>query len=228
MQQLTSGVSVWQRRSLLLKLSEQTQLLEELAEISVDRLGAVTSAADGRCQQVVCCVCLPCSAVFKEKSCSLEPSVCYYLSTVCTILTRRLKGVCSVWPCLLFTFPHSSPWPRRAPPADDSVVRVQRVCRTFPHHTGQSVQTHEPALHSSAAGESPTQCRHRLDHGYSLSPNEAEVTLNTTSFWFTTQSCFYVSTESLICFANQFWIFPCVKRRRIKCGWKTEYLTQRD
>uniref|UniRef100_A0A8C7WWZ6 Rho family-interacting cell polarization regulator 2 n=1 Tax=Oryzias sinensis TaxID=183150 RepID=A0A8C7WWZ6_9TELE len=32
---------------LLLKLSGQTQLLEELGEISVDRLGAVTSAADG-------------------------------------------------------------------------------------------------------------------------------------------------------------------------------------
>ncbi|XP_039977937.1 rho family-interacting cell polarization regulator 2 isoform X2 [Xiphias gladius] len=45
-QLLTSGVGVWQRRSLLLKLSAQTQLLEELAEISVDRLGAITSAAD--------------------------------------------------------------------------------------------------------------------------------------------------------------------------------------
>lgn len=45
--QLLSGVGVWQRRSLLLKLSGQTQLLEELAEISVDRLGAITSAADG-------------------------------------------------------------------------------------------------------------------------------------------------------------------------------------
>lgn len=44
---MTSGVSVWQRRSLLLKLAGQTQLLEELAEISVDRLGAITSAADG-------------------------------------------------------------------------------------------------------------------------------------------------------------------------------------
>ncbi|MED6259844.1 Rho -interacting cell polarization regulator 2 [Ataeniobius toweri] len=43
---LTSGVGLWQRRSVLLKLSGQTQLLEELAEISVDRLGAVTSAAD--------------------------------------------------------------------------------------------------------------------------------------------------------------------------------------
>lgn len=45
---LTSGVSVWQRCSVLLKLSGQTQLLEELAEISVDKLGAITSAADGR------------------------------------------------------------------------------------------------------------------------------------------------------------------------------------
>ncbi|PWA15175.1 hypothetical protein CCH79_00008785 [Gambusia affinis] len=45
-QMLTSGMGVWQRRGVLLKLSGQTQLLEELAEISVDRLGAVTSAAD--------------------------------------------------------------------------------------------------------------------------------------------------------------------------------------
>ncbi|KAF7653177.1 hypothetical protein LDENG_00086290 [Lucifuga dentata] len=45
-QLLSSGVSVWQRHSLLLKLSGQTQLLEELAEISVDKLGAITSAAD--------------------------------------------------------------------------------------------------------------------------------------------------------------------------------------
>ncbi|XP_008329898.1 rho family-interacting cell polarization regulator 2 isoform X3 [Cynoglossus semilaevis] len=45
-QLLTSGPSVWQRSSLLLKLTRQTQLLEDLAEISVDRLGAITSAAD--------------------------------------------------------------------------------------------------------------------------------------------------------------------------------------
>ncbi|XP_054462179.1 rho family-interacting cell polarization regulator 2 isoform X2 [Anoplopoma fimbria] len=45
-QLLTSGIGVWQRRSLLLKLSGQTQLLEELAELSVDKLGAITSAAD--------------------------------------------------------------------------------------------------------------------------------------------------------------------------------------
>lgn len=54
-QLLTSGVGVWQRRSLLLKLSGQTQLLEELAEISVDRLGAITSAADGG--HYCCCMC---------------------------------------------------------------------------------------------------------------------------------------------------------------------------
>ncbi|XP_031710227.1 rho family-interacting cell polarization regulator 2 isoform X3 [Anarrhichthys ocellatus] len=45
-QLLTSGVGVWQRRSLLLKLSGQTQLLEELAELSVDKLEAITSSAD--------------------------------------------------------------------------------------------------------------------------------------------------------------------------------------
>ncbi|XP_029919878.1 rho family-interacting cell polarization regulator 2 isoform X2 [Myripristis murdjan] len=45
-QLLGSGVGVWQRRCLLHKLSGQTQLLEELGEISVDRLGAITSAAD--------------------------------------------------------------------------------------------------------------------------------------------------------------------------------------
>ncbi|XP_034455082.1 rho family-interacting cell polarization regulator 2 isoform X1 [Hippoglossus hippoglossus] len=45
-QLLTNGTGVWQRRSLLIKLSAQTQLLEELAELSVDRLGAITSAAD--------------------------------------------------------------------------------------------------------------------------------------------------------------------------------------
>ncbi|XP_015225121.1 PREDICTED: protein FAM65B-like, partial [Cyprinodon variegatus] len=45
-QLLTSGVGIWQRRSVLLKLSRETQLLEELAEINMDRLGAATSAAD--------------------------------------------------------------------------------------------------------------------------------------------------------------------------------------
>jgi len=44
---LTSGGSVWQRRSLLQKLTAQTQLFEELGEISMDTLGSVTSAADG-------------------------------------------------------------------------------------------------------------------------------------------------------------------------------------
>uniref|UniRef100_A0A671U2P0 Rho family-interacting cell polarization regulator 2 n=1 Tax=Sparus aurata TaxID=8175 RepID=A0A671U2P0_SPAAU len=45
-QLLTSCGGMWQRRSILLKLSRQTELLEDLAEISVDRLGAITSAAD--------------------------------------------------------------------------------------------------------------------------------------------------------------------------------------
>ncbi|XP_038159995.1 rho family-interacting cell polarization regulator 2 isoform X4 [Cyprinodon tularosa] len=45
-QLLTSGVGIWQRRSVLLKLSRETQLLEELAEINMDRLGTATSAAD--------------------------------------------------------------------------------------------------------------------------------------------------------------------------------------
>nr|XP_040045650.1 rho family-interacting cell polarization regulator 2 isoform X6 [Gasterosteus aculeatus aculeatus] len=45
-QLLTGGVGQWQRRSLLLKLSGQTQLLEELAELSVDKLGTITTSAD--------------------------------------------------------------------------------------------------------------------------------------------------------------------------------------
>ncbi|XP_061912564.1 rho family-interacting cell polarization regulator 2 isoform X6 [Entelurus aequoreus] len=45
-QLLTGAVSTWRRRGVLLKLSAQTQLLEELAEVIVDREGAVTSAAD--------------------------------------------------------------------------------------------------------------------------------------------------------------------------------------
>ncbi|XP_034400716.1 rho family-interacting cell polarization regulator 2 isoform X2 [Cyclopterus lumpus] len=45
-QLLTSGLGVCQRRSILLKLSGQIQLLEELAELSVDKLGAITSSAD--------------------------------------------------------------------------------------------------------------------------------------------------------------------------------------
>ncbi|TNN61465.1 Protein FAM65B [Liparis tanakae] len=40
------GLGAWQRRSLLLKLSGQVELLEELAELSVDKLGAITSSAD--------------------------------------------------------------------------------------------------------------------------------------------------------------------------------------
>uniref|UniRef100_A0A8C4ZBY5 Rho family-interacting cell polarization regulator 2 n=1 Tax=Gadus morhua TaxID=8049 RepID=A0A8C4ZBY5_GADMO len=45
-QLLTSGGSVWQRRSLLQRLTAQTQLLEELGEISMDTLANITSAAD--------------------------------------------------------------------------------------------------------------------------------------------------------------------------------------
>ncbi|XP_061764496.1 rho family-interacting cell polarization regulator 2 isoform X4 [Nerophis ophidion] len=45
-QLLTGAVSTWRRRGVLLKLSAQTQLLEELAEVIVDKEGALTSAAD--------------------------------------------------------------------------------------------------------------------------------------------------------------------------------------
>ncbi|XP_052325640.1 rho family-interacting cell polarization regulator 2-like isoform X5 [Oncorhynchus keta] len=45
-QLLSSGGSPWQRRAQLQKLSAQTQLLEELGEISTERLGSITSAAD--------------------------------------------------------------------------------------------------------------------------------------------------------------------------------------
>ncbi|XP_063755779.1 rho family-interacting cell polarization regulator 2 isoform X3 [Eleginops maclovinus] len=45
-QLLSSGLGLWQRRSLLLKLSAQTQLLEELSELSADQLGSITSAGD--------------------------------------------------------------------------------------------------------------------------------------------------------------------------------------
>ncbi|XP_028317311.1 rho family-interacting cell polarization regulator 2 isoform X1 [Gouania willdenowi] len=45
-QMLTSGVVAWQRQSVLLKMSGQVQLLEELSELSVDTLGSVTCAAD--------------------------------------------------------------------------------------------------------------------------------------------------------------------------------------
>uniref|UniRef100_A0A8C7CW97 Rho family-interacting cell polarization regulator 2 n=1 Tax=Oncorhynchus kisutch TaxID=8019 RepID=A0A8C7CW97_ONCKI len=46
-QLLSSGGSPWQRRAQLQKLSAQTQLLEELGEISTECLGSITSAADG-------------------------------------------------------------------------------------------------------------------------------------------------------------------------------------
>lgn len=186
---------MWQRRSLLLKLSGQTQLLEELAEISVDRLGAITSAADGRCQQVPCCVCLPRSV----RVLSQLRAICVLLLLLQDCVSNSQRAVNRavlflqfVAPDLGLCSPCSSPGPRRTPTADDSLVRVQRVCRTFSHHIGQSVQTHEPALHSSAAGETPTQRRHRLYHGYRLSANKPEVTLNVTLgcwFFFFQQCC---------------------------------------
>ncbi|XP_070996233.1 rho family-interacting cell polarization regulator 2-like isoform X2 [Oncorhynchus clarkii lewisi] len=45
-QLLSSGGSPWQHRAQLQKLSAQTQLLEELGEISTECLGSITSAAD--------------------------------------------------------------------------------------------------------------------------------------------------------------------------------------
>lgn len=81
-QLLSSGVGVWQRRSLLLKLSGQTQLLEELAEISVDRLGAVSSAADGKSKR-------------NENVFDVD----------CSVIKFK---VLSVWPAVFVTFPQSS------------------------------------------------------------------------------------------------------------------------
>ncbi|XP_010871693.1 rho family-interacting cell polarization regulator 2 isoform X1 [Esox lucius] len=45
-QRLSIGGSPWLRTAQLQKLSNQTQLLEELGEISTERLGSITSAAD--------------------------------------------------------------------------------------------------------------------------------------------------------------------------------------
>lgn len=45
-QQLSSGVGVWQRRSLLNKLAGQTQLLEELSEITAERMGLISCVPD--------------------------------------------------------------------------------------------------------------------------------------------------------------------------------------
>ncbi|KAJ7991594.1 hypothetical protein DPEC_G00285510 [Dallia pectoralis] len=45
-QSLSTGGSPWLRRAQLQKLSNQTQLLEELGEMSTERLGSITSAAD--------------------------------------------------------------------------------------------------------------------------------------------------------------------------------------
>ncbi|KAK7899066.1 hypothetical protein WMY93_019919 [Mugilogobius chulae] len=45
-QLLSSGVGVWQKRSLLNKLDGQTQMLEELSEITAEKMGAITSVPD--------------------------------------------------------------------------------------------------------------------------------------------------------------------------------------
>lgn len=184
--QLLSGVSVWQRRSLLLKLAGQTQLLEELAEISVDRLGAITSAADGGYQQ-------------KKSSIILLYLMCFTEHLICS--HKGLSGVIFLASDLFFFLflSLSSPRPRWAPGADDFVVRVQWVCRTFSHHTGQSVQTHEPVLYISAAGETPTQCWHRFAHINFVPANKSKV--KNVSYFCLHQSdllCFLIKIESLI------------------------------
>lgn len=76
---LTSGMGVWQRRGVLLKLSGQTQLLEELAEISVDRLGAVTSAADGTSWQL-----------------KIQSLMIFF---------KKLKSKCQILRCTMFLLP---------------------------------------------------------------------------------------------------------------------------
>lgn len=45
-QLLSSGVGVWQKRSLLNKLAGQTQMLEELLEITAEKMGAITCVSD--------------------------------------------------------------------------------------------------------------------------------------------------------------------------------------
>ncbi|XP_033831258.1 rho family-interacting cell polarization regulator 2 isoform X1 [Periophthalmus magnuspinnatus] len=45
-QLLSSGVRVWQKRSLLNKLAEQTEMLEELSEITAEKMGAITCVPD--------------------------------------------------------------------------------------------------------------------------------------------------------------------------------------
>lgn len=45
-QLLSSGVGVWQKRSLLNKLAGQTQMLEELSEITAEKMGAITCVSD--------------------------------------------------------------------------------------------------------------------------------------------------------------------------------------
>ncbi|KAJ0054958.1 hypothetical protein NL108_008676 [Boleophthalmus pectinirostris] len=45
-QLLSSGVGVWQKRSLLNKLAGQTEMLEELSEITAEKMGAITCVPD--------------------------------------------------------------------------------------------------------------------------------------------------------------------------------------
>ncbi|XP_072303515.1 rho family-interacting cell polarization regulator 2 isoform X2 [Eucyclogobius newberryi] len=45
-QLLSSGVGVWQKRSLLNKLDGQTQMLEELSEITAEKMGVITCVSD--------------------------------------------------------------------------------------------------------------------------------------------------------------------------------------
>uniref|UniRef100_A0A674E7M0 Rho family-interacting cell polarization regulator 2 n=1 Tax=Salmo trutta TaxID=8032 RepID=A0A674E7M0_SALTR len=73
-QLLSSGGSPWQRRAQLQKLSAQTQLLEELGEISTERLGSITSAADGE-------YCLSTVTVYISHSCLSTVTV--YISHSC-------------------------------------------------------------------------------------------------------------------------------------------------
>ena len=96
------GAGVWQRRSLLVKLSAQTQLLEELAEISVDRLGAITSAADGTWQPVTTSLVDWETRVVKNKNHTqnirwLQPVT--WCSVVPSQSSRASPSAPSWWPC---------------------------------------------------------------------------------------------------------------------------------
>uniref|UniRef100_A0A674E7M1 Rho family-interacting cell polarization regulator 2 n=1 Tax=Salmo trutta TaxID=8032 RepID=A0A674E7M1_SALTR len=81
-QLLSSGGSPWQRRAQLQKLSAQTQLLEELGEISTERLGSITSAADGDTVTVyISHSCLSTVTVYISHSCLSTVTV--YISHSC-------------------------------------------------------------------------------------------------------------------------------------------------